>query len=63
MTRFIFHSRTFFKLYSSSKPNTEMYFSMFLFALAMAYVTLALSTSFLSFLSCFYDFAASKYAW
>jgi hypothetical protein len=33
---------------------------MFLLALAMAKVTLALSTSFLSFLSGFSDFAASK---
>ena len=35
-----------------------MYFSMFLFDFAMAYVTLALSTNPLSFLSDFYDLAA-----
>ena len=37
-----------------------MYRSKFLFALAIANVTLALSTNFLSFLSGFYDLAASK---
>jgi hypothetical protein len=37
-----------------------MYLSKFLLALAIAKVTLALSTNFLSFLSGFSDFAASK---
>ena len=40
-----------------------MYFSIFLFDFAIANATLALSTNFLSFLSGFYDFAASKYDW
>ena len=60
-TLLIFHSSTFLRL--SSPWNSPIYLSMFLLAFATANVTLALSTSFLSFLSGFSDLAASKYDW
>ena len=57
-TRLIFQSSTFRRLFSPSK--SPMYFSIFLLAFAIAYVTLALSTSLRSFLSGFSLLAASK---
>jgi hypothetical protein len=57
--RFIFHYKMFFKLFYPS--NNPIYLYMFLFALAIAYVTRALSTNLRSFLSAFSDLAASKY--
>ena len=59
--RLIFHSKTRRRLSSPSKR--PIYLSIFLLAFEMANVTLALSTSFRSFLSGFSDFAASKYDW